>query len=55
MGDEQAKIEPGLFNCVVVDGEGTVVVRLDGYRTIPLPTPIPDEVAAHLHSTFQGE
>ncbi len=41
---------PGVFDCVVVDAEGTVIVRLDGYRTVPLPAPIPDDVAADLHA-----
>ncbi|HYN34421.1 MAG TPA: polyketide synthase dehydratase domain-containing protein, partial [Ilumatobacteraceae bacterium] len=44
---------PGVFDCVVVDSEGTVVVRLDGYETVPLPMPIDDSVAADLHATFR--
>jgi hypothetical protein len=46
------EIEPGVFDCVVVDAEGTVIVRLDGYHTIPLPAPIPDDVAADLHAAY---
>ncbi len=48
------EVEPGVFDCVVVDAAGTVVVRLDGYRTIPLPAPIPDDVAADLHAAFRS-
>ena len=48
------EVEPGVFDCVVVDAEGNVVVRLDGYRTIALPAPIPDEVAADLHEIFRS-
>jgi hypothetical protein len=44
---------PGVFDCVVVDSEGTVIVRLDGYETVPLPMPIDDGVAADLHATFR--
>ncbi len=43
----------GVFDCVVVDSSGTVVARLDGYETIPLPAPIPDAVAAALHATYR--
>ena len=46
--------EPGVFDCIVTDAEGVVVVRLDGYRTVPLPAPIPDDVAADLHATYQA-
>ena len=30
-----------------------VIVRLDGYGTIPLPTPIPEAVADTLRATFR--
>jgi acyl transferase domain-containing protein len=43
----------GVFDCLVVDADGTVVVQLDGYETIPLPAPISDEVSAVLHATFR--
>ncbi len=48
------EIVPGEFDCEVVDSTGKVIVRLDGYRTIPLPAPIPDEVASDLHATFRA-
>jgi NAD(P)-dependent dehydrogenase (short-subunit alcohol dehydrogenase family) len=43
----------GVFDCVVVDGNGDVIVRLDGYETIALPAPIADDVAADLHAAFR--
>ncbi|MBL0087597.1 MAG: SDR family NAD(P)-dependent oxidoreductase [Ideonella sp.] len=45
---------PGCFDCLVVDGKGQVIVRLDGYRSVPLPTPISDAVAAQLREVFRG-
>lgn len=48
------EVAAGVFDCAVIDAEGTVLVRLDGYRTIPLPTSISDEVAADLHTTFRS-
>ena len=32
----------GAFDCVVVDEGGGVVVRVEGYRTVPLPNPVGD-------------
>jgi hypothetical protein len=43
----------GVFDCVVVDSSGTVVARLDGYETVPLPAPIPESIAAALHDTYR--
>ncbi len=48
------QISTGVFDCVVVDADGAVLVRLDGYETIPLPAPISEAVAAGLHETFRG-
>jgi hypothetical protein len=45
---------PGCFDCMVVDSAGQVIVRLDGYRSIPLPTPIAAAVAAELRAVFGG-
>ncbi|MCB0999515.1 MAG: SDR family NAD(P)-dependent oxidoreductase [Acidimicrobiales bacterium] len=44
---------PGEFDCVVVDADGEVIVRLEGYRTIPLPGPVPAAAASALHTTFR--
>ncbi len=40
------------FDCVVCDAAGTVVARLEGYRTSELPVPLPDEVVAPLQSVM---
>ena len=45
---------PGTYTCVVVDDSGTVFARLDGYQTVALPAPIPDDVAADLHAAYRG-
>ena len=44
----------GEYTCVVVDESGTVFARLDGYQTIALPAPIPDDIAADLHAAYRG-
>jgi hypothetical protein len=46
------QVGPDCFDCFVVDAAGNVLVRLDSYRTVPLPMPIPDSVAADLRATF---
>jgi NAD(P)-dependent dehydrogenase (short-subunit alcohol dehydrogenase family) len=46
------QVGPDRFDCHVVDAGGNVLIRLDAYGTVPLPTPIPDSVAAALRSTF---
>jgi hypothetical protein len=43
---------PGCFDCMVADSSGRVIVKLDGYRTIPLPAPVSDTVAAELRAVF---
>jgi len=43
---------PGRFDCLVVDSAGRVIVRLDGYQSIPLPSPIAPAVAADLQAAF---
>jgi hypothetical protein len=43
---------PGCFDCSVVDAAGHVVVRLEGYRSIPTPSPIPEAVMGDLRATF---
>lgn len=40
------------FDCAVVDGKGNVVVRMDGYESIVLPAPIPEQVLGALDATF---
>jgi NAD(P)-dependent dehydrogenase (short-subunit alcohol dehydrogenase family) len=38
----------GGFDCRVVDAEGDVILRLDGYRTVALPGTVPDELGGPL-------
>ena len=45
---------PDTFDCLVFDKKGNVVVRVDGYQTIPLPAPLPDAIAATLRDAFNG-
>jgi hypothetical protein len=40
------------FNCTVTDPSGSVLVRLEGYRTIELPQPLPDEVQAPIRTVM---
>jgi hypothetical protein len=40
------------YDAVVVTGDGQVVVRLDGYHSIPVPMPIPEDVAGPLTDTY---
>ncbi len=44
----------GGFSCAVRDDDGTLVLRLDGYRTVPLPDPPPDDVIAPMRSVMRG-
>ncbi len=36
--------EPGVFDCEVVDRGGKVLLRLEGYHTVPMPGPLADDV-----------
>ena len=43
----------GGYDCVVVqEDDGRVLARIDGYRTVPLPTPVPEEVLEPFADTF---
>jgi hypothetical protein len=44
---------PDRFDCMVIDDDGAVVVRLDGYRTVPLPAPVPEAVSAALRIVYR--
>jgi len=46
----------GGFSCAVRDGDakGALVLRLDGYRTVPLPDPPPDDVIAPIVSVMRS-
>jgi hypothetical protein len=47
--------EPGVFDCEVREPSGRVVLRLEGYRTVPLPGGLSDEVQAPLRDVMAGE
>ncbi len=49
------QVGEGVFDCAIVDGGGNVVMRMDGYGTIPVPSGIPDDVANALKHTFGDE
>jgi hypothetical protein len=40
------------FDAAVLDGAGRVVLRLEDYRTVPLPAPLPDDVRDPIRSTM---
>jgi Polyketide synthase dehydratase/KR domain len=42
----------GGFDCAVRDDEGTLVLRVDGYRTAPLPDPPDPDVVAPMRSVM---
>ncbi|HUJ05009.1 MAG TPA: SDR family oxidoreductase, partial [Streptosporangiaceae bacterium] len=47
-----AMVQPtadGAFDCRVVDGEGDVVLRVDGYRTVGIDSPMPAGPQAAIH------
>ena len=47
------QIGDGEYEGVVLDGDGGAVMYMGGYRTVALPAPIPDDVAADLHATYR--
>ncbi len=48
-----AEAHGGHVDALVVDDEGRVVVRLDGYTTVPLPGGVPDDVRGPLQAAFE--
>jgi hypothetical protein len=44
---------PGRFDACIVDAKGQVILRLEDYRTVPLPSPIPEAVAGALRAAFR--
>ena len=44
----------GGFDCIVRDDDGSLVLRLDGYRTVPLPDPPPEDVVAPIRDVMSG-
>jgi NAD(P)-dependent dehydrogenase (short-subunit alcohol dehydrogenase family) len=41
-----------VFDCAVVDGSGRVLLRMDGYATVALPSPVAGELGARLHEVM---
>ncbi len=46
--------EPGSFDCRVQDLAGSVVLRLEGYRTVPMPGELAEEVRGPLREVMSG-
>jgi NAD(P)-dependent dehydrogenase (short-subunit alcohol dehydrogenase family) len=44
----------GGYSCAVLDDTGKVIVRLDDYRTVPLPQPLPENVHRPIKSTMDS-
>jgi hypothetical protein len=42
----------GVFDCQVRDPEGRVLLRLEGYRTVPMPAPLTEDVRAPLRAVL---
>jgi hypothetical protein len=47
--------EPGTFDCEVVAPDGGVLLRMQGYGTVPLPGDLPEEVRAPLRTVMAEE
>jgi hypothetical protein len=45
----------GSFDCRVVDSAGGVLVRIDGYRTVPLPDAISGGLQAPIRAALRGD
>jgi hypothetical protein len=45
----------GVFDCEAVTADGDVLLRLEGYRTVAVPTPLADEVRAPLRDVICGQ
>ncbi len=42
----------GGYDCEVVAPDGRVLLRLEGYRTVPMPVPVDDDVRAPLREAL---
>ena len=43
---------PGTFDCRVQEPDGTVLLRLEGYRTVPMPGELTEEVRGPLRTVM---
>jgi NADP-dependent 3-hydroxy acid dehydrogenase YdfG len=46
------QVDEATFDCMVLDATGRVLVRVEGYQTVPLPTPVPEDVLDPLATAF---
>ena len=46
--------EHGVYDCQVLDPDGRVLVRMDGYRTVPMPVAVPEDVRAPLRDAMSA-
>ncbi len=57
-GDTVALAEPtgedGSFRCRIQDKKGRVLLRMEGYRTVPMPGDLPTEVREPLQTVMEG-
>ena len=44
----------GCFDCQIVDRDGDVVLRVDGYRTIGVDSPLPADLQQPIHAAMSG-
>ena len=44
----------GSFDCRVVDREGDILLRVDGYRTVAIPSPLPADLQQPIHDAMSG-
>ncbi|HXP21783.1 MAG TPA: SDR family oxidoreductase, partial [Streptosporangiaceae bacterium] len=44
----------GSFDCRVVDSAGDVLIRIDGYRSTPLPTTVADDLRRPIRTAMKG-
>jgi hypothetical protein len=51
-GTTETGSSAGVFDCTVVDSAGRVLLRMDGYATVPLPAPVTAELGARLHEVM---
>ena len=51
-----AIVEPGSggYDCRVADGEGNVVLRIDGYRTTDIDGSLPPGLIQPIHDAMSG-
>jgi hypothetical protein len=51
---ESGEAGDGVYDCVIVNSDGQVVLALDGYLTVALPAPLPEQVNGPLRDVFAG-